>query len=216
MLSLFLVSLHLKLIKTMTGLEIFQRTARYEQESSNIRLHAPEWRFLLAFDGQKTVEDAGKAADLPLDEALALTSRFRDKEWIEEQPITLEQYLRRAGSPAPKVAAPAPEAPPVPPPLPVIAPAPATPDQTGRGPMRLGAVVDYITSLVGNTAVGQMLVYRVFLRVPSELLQQEDIGSVQLSGEAGLIQSEKLQEALARAVFEVTRRPLPDGIYAPA
>jgi len=41
--------------------------------------------------------------------------------------------------------------------------------------MRLSAVVDYLTSLNGNNALGQLLVYRVFLRVPPELLQAEDI-----------------------------------------
>ncbi len=39
--------------------------------------------------------------------------------------------------------------------------------------MKLSAVVDFVTSLVGNIAIGQILVYRVFLRVPPELLMAE-------------------------------------------
>jgi hypothetical protein len=82
--------------------------------------------------------------------------------------------------------------------------------------MRLGAVVDYITSLVGNTALGQLLVYRVFLRVPPELLQAEDIVSIRLVNDPSLIRGAALQQAIAHAVNEVAKRPLPDGVYAPA
>ncbi len=85
-----------------------------------------------------------------------------------------------------------------------------------HGPMRLGAVVDYIVSLVGNTALGRLLVYRVFLRVPSELLQAEGIPSVRLVNDPGLIRNRTLQEAIAKAVNDVTKRPLPDGVFASA
>ena len=82
--------------------------------------------------------------------------------------------------------------------------------------MRLSAVVDYITSLVGNTSLGQILVYRVFLRVPPELLQAEEIASIHLVNDTSLIRSEALQKAIANAVSEVAKRPLPDGVYAAA
>ena len=48
------------------------------------------------------------------------------------------------------------------------------PDTEAEKLTTVGAVVDYITSLVGNTALGQILVYRVFLRIPPELLQAEE------------------------------------------
>jgi hypothetical protein len=83
-------------------------------------------------------------------------------------------------------------------------------------PMRLSAVVDFITSLVGNIAIGQLLVYRVFLRVPPELLLAEDIASVHLVNDTSLIQGEKLQKAIAEAVNAVAKRPLPDSVFAPA
>ena len=82
--------------------------------------------------------------------------------------------------------------------------------------MRLSAVVDFITSLVGNIAVGQLLVYRVFLRVPPELLQAEDIASVYLVNDSSLIQTEKLQNAIANAVSAVTKRALPDSVFVTA
>jgi hypothetical protein len=82
--------------------------------------------------------------------------------------------------------------------------------------MRLSAVVDFITSLVGNVSLGQLLVYRVFLRVPPDLLMAEDVASVHLVNDTSLIQGEKLQKAIADAVNAVTKRTLPDSVFAPA
>jgi len=82
--------------------------------------------------------------------------------------------------------------------------------------MKLNAVVDFITSLVGNISLGQLLVYRVFLRVPPDLLLAEDIASVHLVNDTSVIKSEKLQKAIASAVDAVTKRPLPDSVFAPA
>ncbi len=86
---------------------------------------------------------------------------------------------------------------------------------TGRV-MKLSAVVDFITSLVGNIAVGQLLVYRVFLRVPPELLMAEDVASVHLVNDTSVIKGEKLQQAIADAVNAVAKRALPDSVFAPA
>jgi hypothetical protein len=80
--------------------------------------------------------------------------------------------------------------------------------------MKLSAVVDYITTLVGNVSLGQILVYRVFLRVPPELLLAEDIASVHLSDDTSIISGEKLQKAIADAVNAVAKKALPDSVYA--
>jgi len=245
----------------MTGTEIFKRTSAYEREARDIRLHPPEWKLLLAYDGQRTLSEVALSAEASFAEALPLTRKFLDQGWIEETPITLDQYLKRAGArdissgggsippavilhqpraetpPAPPAAIPAPApipAQPSPPPLPPIpslakpvtpppfvapetTPAPvAAAAKTAHGPMKLNAVVDFITSLVGNISLGQLLVYRVFLRVPPELLLAEDIASVHLVNDTSVIKSEKLQKAIASAVDAVTKRPLPDNVFAPA
>jgi hypothetical protein len=216
----------------MTGTEIYKRTERYDRDARTIRLHAPQWKLLLAYDGQRTLAEVALSAEIPFAQALPLTDQYLHNGWIEEQPITLDQYLIRTG--APDVSAigsavppaivlhePKPE-PAKPPPLtsrtdapPQLAPS-AAPAKIPRGPMRLSAVVDYITSLVGNVALGQILVYRVFLRVPPDLLHAEDISSVHLSQDNSLIRGEALQKAIAAAVLEVAKRPLPDGVYAAA
>ncbi len=82
----------------MTGTEIYKRTPAYEKESREIRLLAPHWKLLLAFDGQRTLAEVALSAETPFVEALPLTKKFLEKTWIEEQPITLDQYLKRVGA----------------------------------------------------------------------------------------------------------------------
>jgi hypothetical protein len=251
----------------MTGTEIYKRTPTYEAQARSIRIHAPQWRLLLAFDGQRSLAEVALSADTTFADAVPLTQKFLDNKWIAEEPITLDQYLKRVGAKdisatgalvppavvlhepekpkpaAPPTAAPAPIVPPkpVPPPpsvsasvaAPAIAPPPLfnVPTATAAVPvsalppveklglkrsMRLSSVVDYITSLVGNVSLGQVLVYRVFLRVPPELLLAEDIASVHLSGDTSLINTEKLQRAIADAFHAVTKKALPDSVYAAA
>jgi hypothetical protein len=237
----------------MTGTEIYKRTPIYERQAREIKLHAPHWKLLLAYDGVRTLAEVALSAETTFAEALPLTRKFLDEQWIEEQPITLDQFLKRQGmkdiastgsmvppaavlhKPEPIVAAPVAAPTPVatpspalaaaaapPPPLPAT-PAVATPPAIAHPPgmkparaMRLSAVVDFITSLVGNIGVGQLLVYRVFLRVPPELLLAEDIASVHLAGDTSVIESEKLQKAISDAVNAVAQRTLPDSVFAPA
>jgi len=272
----------------MTGTEIYKRTPTYEAEARSIRIHAPQWKLLLAYDGQRTLSEVALSAEMAYAEAVPLTQTFLENKWIAEEPITLDQYLKRLGAkditatgavvappvvlhdpekdkpkpsapPAPlpvtppPVAAQPPATPPRPVPVPiplpvpvpvpvsasapkpVSAPTPVTPPPLPATPvttpiplsalpmpdkpaakrtMKLSAVVDYITSLVGNVSLGQILVYRVFLRVPPELLLAEDIASVHLSGDASLINGEKLQKAIADAVNAVAKKGLPDSVYA--
>jgi hypothetical protein len=242
----------------MTGTEIYKRTSTYEKESRTIRIHAPHWKLLLAFDGQRTLSEVALSAETSFAEAVPLTQKFLDSKWIAEEPITLEQYLKRVGAkdissggasvppavvlhepekdkpkpaPAPVIVPPPPSAPtpaaiapptPItPPPLPtatasVPVSAEKAPVAKGGRAMKLSAVVDYITSLVGNISLGQLLVYRVFLRVPPDLLLAEDIASVHLANDTSVIHGEKLQKAIADAVHAVAKKTLPDSVYAAA
>jgi hypothetical protein len=212
----------------MTGTEIFKRTDVYEREARDIRLHAPQWQLLLAFDGQRTLAEVALSAEVPFVEALPLTERFLKSNWIAEQPITLEQYLKRSGAanlstigaaipPATVLHGPKPETPSATTPLvaaPAVTAAPSAPVK--RGPMRLSAVVDFLLNAAGHSSVGQLLVYRVFLRVPPELLQRAEIETVQLKNDNSLIRDESLQEAIASAVSALIQRPLPESVFSPA
>jgi hypothetical protein len=225
----------------MTGTEIYKRTADYEREASTIRLHAPQWKLLLAFDGQRSLAEVALSVDVAFAEALPFTEQFLGRGWIAEQPITLDQYLKRTGAPSisaigaavpPPVVlhAPKPEAaaPPAvlasavmeetapafqrataatPPPLAPVAPV---------GALKLKSVVDFIVEQANNSSLGQLTVYRIFLRVPPVLLQAEDIVSVHLVDDPTLVKTPELKKAIADAVSEVLKRPLPDSVFEPA
>jgi hypothetical protein len=219
----------------MTGTEVFKRTAVYEREAPGIRLHAPQWKLLLAFDGQRSLAEVALSASIPFSEALGQTETFLKNEWIAEQPITLEEYLKRAtasGNFSGGI---------IPPSVVLHEPKPetsrlATKPENGastaasreipetlvdntpsaRGPMRLSAIVDYIISLAETIPLGQLLAYRIFLRVPPEILQSEEIVSIHLVDDNSIIRSTGLQKAIADAVHEITKRTLPDSVYATA
>jgi hypothetical protein len=216
----------------MTGTEVFKRTATYEREAPTLRLHAPQWKLLLAFDGQRSLAEVALSTSTPFSEALEETEGFLKNDWIAEQPITLEEYLKRASAsgslggvipPSVVLHEPKPEA---------AKPAEAKPSENGvaavpvaaqrddtpapRGPMRLSAIVDYIVSLAETIPLGQLLAYRVFLRVPPEILQSEDIVSIHLVDDTSIVRTAGLQKAIADAVHDITKRTLPDTVYAAA
>jgi hypothetical protein len=222
----------------MTGSEIFKRTATYEREASSIRLHAPQWKLLLTFDGGRALSEVALAAGMPFSEAITHAENFLKRDWITEQPISLEEYLKRASATGGYTGGV------IPPSVVINEPKPEAKPETksdaktevkaencasatvavpakeitlsSRGPMRLSAIVDYIISLAESIPLGQLLAYRVFLRVPPEILQSEEIVSIHLVDDTSLIRTESLQKAIATAVQEVVRRPLPDSVYAPA
>ena len=82
----------------MTGTEIYKRTDTYEAKAREIKIHAPHWKLLLAFDGVKSLSEVALSAEMSFADALPLTQKFLDEDWIAEQPITLDQYLKRIGA----------------------------------------------------------------------------------------------------------------------
>jgi hypothetical protein len=48
----------------MTGTEIYKRTPP-TNEAREIRLHAPQWKLLLAFDGQRSLAEVALSAESP-------------------------------------------------------------------------------------------------------------------------------------------------------
>ena len=243
----------------MTGTEIFKRTRAYETTAPTIRLHAPEWKLLLAYDGQRSLAEIALSVEIPFIEALPLTEKFLERHWIEEQPITLDQYLKRTGAaetsaagsavtpavvlhkPKPESPTPSTPTPATPPPVPVVQPPPVLippikeetvplppplrqtatlprtePRPRPRGPLKINAMVDYIVSQAGNSSLGRLMVYRIFLRVPPQFLQAEDIVSVHLVNDPSVARSEALKTAIAMAAQEIIKKPLPDSIYSAA
>jgi hypothetical protein len=52
--------------------------------------------------------------------------------------------------------------------------------------------------------------------VPPEILQSEEIVSIHLVDDTSLVRTGALQKAIADAVHDVTRRTLPESVYATA
>lgn len=275
----------------MNGTEIFSRTLSYERDLSQIRLRPPAWKLLLAFDGNRTVSEVSLSIGMPIQEITPLTEEFTQKGWIEEQALTLDQYLKSNGTgtfaPPPQPVLdlpPAPVPPPVPPAVPVlkeppitllpppeivaapappepVAPTPApapkpvkpvipprpasvvpppkilsaaapapktespfvltpkapvTPPPRQKEKLRVQALIDFLVSLGETKILGQLLVYRILVRVPSELLDNANVATLQLANDPTLIADEALQQAIVRAVYDTVNRPLPDGIFVAA
>jgi len=207
----------------MTGSDIYKRTAVYERDAATLRLYPQEWKLLLAFDGQRTLEETARSSETSPADALRHAEKFLQNGWIEEQPITLDQYLKRTGTTERTSTVPLASVshPPQPEPAlqtPTASATPPTPpsDKPKERVLRLGAVIDHLLSLADSRSLGYFLAYRVFLRVPLELLQAEEIASVHLAGEAGLARGEKLQQAIAQAVQAIARQPLPESAFASA
>ena len=70
----------------MTGTEIYKRTATYEAQAREIKIHAPHWKLLLAYDGVKSLSEVALTAEISFADALPLTQKFLDEDWIAEQP----------------------------------------------------------------------------------------------------------------------------------
>ena len=68
----------------MTGTEIYKRTPGYERESREIRLHAPHWKLLLAYDGVRSLSEVALSAETSFADAIPLTRKFLDNGWIAE------------------------------------------------------------------------------------------------------------------------------------
>ncbi len=89
-----------------------------------------------------------------------------------------------------------------------VAPAAATPE------FRLKPLLDFIISQAGGGTVGQLAAYRVFLKVPNELLVQSGIRSLNLVSADFVIQNHALATSLLAAVEEVLGKPYQPPVQA--
>jgi hypothetical protein len=78
---------------------------------------------------------------------------------------------------------------------PKTSPAPATPAPAGG--LRLRPVLDAIGAKAGGGVAGQLLVYRVFLQIPTELMQAAGLHSLNLVDDQFTLRHPELRAALA-------------------
>ena len=209
----------------MTGTEVFKRTSTYEREAPSIRMHAPQWKLLLAFGRPAQPGRGGAKREHAVSPSpLAQTEIFLKNDWISEQPITLDEYLKRASAsgsfsggvipPSVVLHEPKPELPKTamkprsengtPP----VGPADATRADLFPRAARCASppLLTTWSRWRRRSPLGQLLAYRVFLRVPPEVLQSEEIVSIHLVDDTSIIRTTALQKAIAAAVLEIAKR----------
>lgn len=148
----------------------------------------------------------------------------------ENAPVPAADAKRVSFSLRNKAAAPVTPAAPPPPPVPASRPALATaampvPALAAAGEeLPLKPLLDFVIGHSGGGTVGQLAAYRVFLKVPNDLLRQAGIRSLNLVREDFTIRDPALKRALLTAVEDVlgrayvpataARAPVAPGVHA--
>ncbi len=109
--------------------------------------------------------------------------------------------------PPPRMASPMP----MPPPLPAEALAPPAPPVSMNG-VKLKPIIDFIQSASGSGTLGQLTVYRVFLKIPPNLLKEARIQSVKFVDDNFRIESKELQRAIRDAVKKTLKLDVPQDL----
>ena len=77
-------------------------------------------------------------------------------------------------------------------------PSPSAPISSAKG-LRLRPILDAIGAKAGGGVAGQLLVYRVFLQIPTKLMQAAGLHSLNLVDDHFTIPNPSLRAALAEA-----------------
>lgn len=80
----------------------------------------------------------------------------------------------------------------------------APPPETAFGPLRVQSLIHFIRERSGGTSLGQLAVYRVFLKVPQELLESAGFDQLDLENTDAEITDPVLAETIREKTCEVT------------
>lgn len=97
-------------------------------------------------------------------------------------------------------------------PLPEEAPPAAPPEPPARR-LRLSRIINLVVQQAQDPTEGQILMYRIFLRVPSELMRRNGIKSLSLVDESTETDDELLIDAISAAYSRCTGNPMPDEVF---
>ena len=221
----------------MNPREVYERNPAGTDHEAACKLRPHEWDLYLRLDGLRTLQEIGAACKLDLLWIVSDIERLQQLNLVRVVELDLEEYQQRfvksremiptvptapSAASAAKPAGPAegkrvsfslrrgettasPPAPAAPP------PAPAKPAQEHR----LKPLLDFITAHSGGRTVGQLAAYRVFLKVPNDLLRQAGIKSLNLVSEDFAVHDVHLWRVLLNAVEEVLgKRYVPSVVPA--
>ena len=206
--------------------EVFERNPEFTGHEEQFRLRPHEWELYLWFDGRRTVQEISDVRKMELARIVATVEKLQSLALIRVVEISLEEFFRRfveepADGPAPegkRVSAalrrdlgesevePTPSAAPVDT-RPTRARVSAQNQASAQDELPLKGLLEFIIAEAGGGTVGQLAAYRVFLKVPNELLKQNGINTLNLVGADFVIRHAELRRILLGAVEEVLGRP---------
>ena len=224
----------------MNPREIYERNPADSNREAQCKLRPHEWDLYLRLDGLRTLQEISAACKLDLQWIVSDIERLQQLELVRIVELDLAEYqqrfiksreavpdsprptekpmetaegkrvsfsLRRGEHAATRTMAP------VPPPA-VSHPSPPTNPVEEH---HLKPFLNFITSRSGGGTVGQLAAYRVFLKVPNDLLRQAGIRSLNLVGDDFTVRDPHLWRTLLNAVEEVLgERYVPSTVPASA
>ena len=209
--------------------EVFEHNPDFSGYEEQFKLRPYEWELYLWFDGRRTVQEISEARKVELSRVAVIVERLQKLALIRVVEIGLDEFhCRFVEAPATvptadgkRVSASLRHTPvaPATEPVPVLVPTIQMETDSTRVRMsargaisaqeelHLQGLIDFIIAGAGGGTVGQLAVYRVFLKAPNELMKQVGITSLNLAGTDFIIRNAELQRILLGAVEEVLGRP---------
>jgi hypothetical protein len=211
--------------------ENFKLSPEVRERARDQTLPRREWRVLFAFSKQDQAEAVQELA-IPENELAAILHNLSHVGLLERLPPNGAHPNAGADQHATQPAPPPPPAglnPPPPPsreeqeaaaaqeqaeptsPAPAAAPAGPGVGSNGHGVL-LKPVIDFIQNSAGSGTLGQLTVYRVFLKIPPHLLKEARIQSVKFVNDDFRIESPELQQAIRSAVKRTLNKEVPEDL----
>ncbi len=220
-------------MKPELEIEVLKRSSPAGGLDSDLRLSPPEWRLFTAVDGRSSLAELARRFELSGEAIALLAEKLKAAGLLAHAEYTTAEYHELFNSttePAAPVSVPSSSAgepgprkftaslkrrvaggAATPPPPAASRPEVAGPDRDSRAAallnrresFHLRPLIDFIVSTAGGGTKGQLAVYRVFCKVPNELLLKSRITSLNLVGDDFEIQDANLKTRLLEATRSV-------------
>jgi hypothetical protein len=213
---------------------VFRQTASCAERIPELQLRNIEWSILFTLNSERTIHDLARLLTITVDRAAKAIEHLHELGLVEEAEISYDQYMRNSGQgvaaeeistmseflaqgrateaelQAPPTARPG-QRPMTLPPLPGSEPRPASPTAPT---LRLGALIEFIVRQAASNTEGQLAAYRIFLRVPPDLLKRNGIVSLSLVEDSTVVTDPELQTALLSAAESILGTTIPESVFA--
>lgn len=183
---------------------IYKWTDLGKSSKRELRLPLLEWDILSAIDGQQSLLEISHQIKVEATETQATVEQLLFHNLIEEKRLSFDEYqLRGKQSPATmETSTPA-----------YSLDLPPVPSSTPIRSLSVSAVINFIIHQAPSDREGQIAVYRVFLRIPPELLKKNQISSLSMVNDQTTVEDLELQDALTNAVAETLQLSLPESVF---